>query len=306
MHYTKLLAELNTKIVPEYILTDEPMRKHTTIKIGGNADVLIMPRTEEELAHAIKACRRCKVPFVVLGNGSNIVVEDAGIEGAVISTSKMQNKMRLTANGEITVSAGAQLGSLALFAKDRGLTGFEFAYGIPGTAGGAVYMNSGAYNGEMANIVQKVTCIDENGEIVELDNSACNFGYRKSVFHNGKYIILNVTFKLTKGNTDLIMALMEDHMKQRKAKQPIDFPSAGSVFKRPLNNYAGKLIEEAGLKGASIGGAQVSRLHAGFIINFTGKATAKDFHELVDFVKDTVLEKSGVKLECEIIFIGRE
>ncbi len=306
MQYSKILAELNTIMPSEYILLGEPMRKHTTIKIGGEADIFVQPHTEEELAGAVAACRRFKVPFVVLGNGSNVVVSDGGIEGVVIATSKMENKIRLTADGKMTVSAGAQLGSLTLFAKDRGLTGFEFAYGIPATAGGAVYMNSGAYNGEMANIVEKVKCIDANGDIVELDNNACEFGYRKSVFQRNGFIILSITFKLTKGNTELIAALMEDRMAQRKAKQPLDFPSAGSVFKRPLNRYAGKLIEDAGLKGASIGGAQVSRLHAGFIINFTGKATCKDFDELVAYVQNAVFEKDGVKLEREIIRIGRD
>ena len=216
MKYAKIIGELEKLLSRERIFENEPMRKHTTIRIGGAADVFVLPLNAEELVNTVALCKKLAVPFTVLGNGSNVVVSDDGVEGVVISTSHMENKYRLTADGKLTVPSGARLAQMAQFARDRSLAGLEFAYGIPGTAGGAVYMNSGAYNREISNIVESVSCIDINGNAVKLSADECKFGYRKSVFQGTEYVITEVTLQLTQGNKELINSTMENNMQSRK------------------------------------------------------------------------------------------
>ncbi len=280
-----------------------PMSLYTTFKVGGNADVLVKPKTQSELETALLAARENGVPVFILGNGSNLLVSDKGIEGAVVSMLSL-NFVKVSGN-EIVCGAGARLSAVCIAARDAGLTGLEFAYGIPGTVGGAFYMNAGAYGGEIANVAISAECIDADGKPCCLSAAEMEFGYRTSVFKKGGLVITAVKLRLENGKREEITAAMNGYMKRRAEKQPLEYPSAGSTFKRPTGYYAGALIEGSGLKGASVGGAQVSEKHAGFIIN-RGNATADDVCALIEKVKNTVLAAEGVTLEPEVLFVGRK
>ncbi len=286
----------------EYV-ENEPMNRHTTFKIGGNADVFVKVADTHQLKVALKAAAEFNVPYFILGRGSNLLVSDKGIEGAVISLGEV-DEIRI--EGETVIcGAGASLRSVCLFCLKESLSGLEFAYGIPGSMGGAVFMNAGAYGGEMAQVVEKVQAVDGAGNEVLLCGDELKFGYRTSVFKTNGLIVTQVVLKLSKGKNDEIKAQMDDYFNRRREKQPLEFPSAGSTFKRPEGYFAGALIEKNNFKGVSVGGAQVSEKHAGFVIN-RGEAKCEDVLTLIEKIKQTVLQKDGVILEPEVIFIGRE
>lgn len=281
---------------------NEPMRAHTTFKIGGEADIFIIPASPAALIYAVKKCGELEIPYFILGNGSNLLVSDGGIEGAVISLSGING---ISSDGEkITCGAGAMLSSVCLKALSLSLTGLEFAYGIPGTAGGALYMNAGAYGGQTADIIESAECLTAAGEIKTLKKENMQLGYRSSVFKKSGLIIISLTFALKKGDKAEIKAEMDNLLNRRKQKQPLEYPSAGSTFKRPEGYFAGALIEKNGLKGSAVGGAQVSEKHAGFVIN-RGGATAADVKALIGKIQKKVFENDGVMLEPEVIFTGR-
>ena len=282
---------------------NEPMKAHTTFKIGGAADVCITVGTVEELRAAVSACRETETPWMILGRGSNLLVSDDGIAGAVILLDG--DFKSLSADGDtITAGAGVSLSKVCTVAAENSLAGLEFAYGIPGSVGGAVYMNAGAYGGETKDVVAEVTYMTPDGTVGTLTNEQLAFGYRTSVFKQNDNIILFSKYKLTPDDRGAILARMDDYMNRRRTKQPLEYPSAGSVFKRPVGAFAGSLIEQCGLKGKKVGGAQVSEKHAGFIIN-AGGATCCDVMNLVRLVQDTVKSRTGYELECEIIRTGR-
>ena len=286
----------------EYII-NEPMCKHTTFKIGGNADALVRVKTLEELKTVLSLAKEYNVPYFVLGKGSNLLVSDKGIEGIVIT---LDNLSAVDIDGQIVkCGAGASLRTVCIAAQKASLSGLEFAYGIPGTVGGALYMNAGAYGGEMSQVVVSADALDCDGNIVELNLCDMQLGYRTSVFKHSNLIITGVTFKLNPGNANEIKSAMDDFFGRRRDKQPLEFPSAGSTFKRPEGYFAGALIEQNNLKGVSVGGAQVSEKHAGFVIN-TGSATCEDVLSLIQKVQHTVKSANGVDLEPEVIFVGRK
>lgn len=290
----------NEKI--EYLI-NEPMSLHTSFRIGGNADLLVTPDGEEKLCKLIAFLRAENLPFMILGRGSNLVVSDDGIEGAVISLSAI-NGVRLLENGHIYAGAGASLAALCTFARDNCLTGLEFAYGIPGSVGGAMFMNAGAYGGEMKDVAFSARVLGDDGVIYEMPLNEMELGYRTSTFKINGFTVLGAEFALCSGEKQEITAKMDDFMNRRKTKQPLEYPSAGSVFKRPEGYFAGALIEKNGFKGVSVGGAQVSEKHAGFIIN-KGSATCNDVKELVRIIRQRVMEQDGVELHTELIFVGR-
>lgn len=281
---------------------DEPMKKYTTLKVGGNADCLVLPENIEDVKNTLTYAKQNNIPVTVIGNGSKLLVKDSGIRGIVIKFGSKFASVEI--EGEyITAYAGVTLPRLAIIAKDNSLSGLEFASGIPGNVGGAIYMNAGAYGSEMANVVQQVTYIDEQLNVQTISNAECNFAYRNSMFRTRNCVILSTKLKLTKANKEEIQELMKQNQESRKAKQPLEYPNAGSTFKRPEGYFVGKLIDDLGLKGYSIGGAQISLKHSGFIVN-TGEATAKDVLDLIEYIKEKVLEANGVRLEEEIIILG--
>ncbi len=286
----------------ENVHTDEPMSRHTTFRIGGNADYFVKPGNADEVAAVIAVCREYSIPYFILGNGSNLLVSDDGYRGMIINI--MDNMDSVTVDGRIiTAQAGALLVRVSVMARDNALTGLEFASGIPGTIGGAVYMNAGAYGGEMKNVVKTVRAIDEYGRIYELDSEKMDFSYRHSIVEERKLIVLEVTLKLEHGSREAIDDRMKELAEARRSKQPLEYPSAGSTFKRPEGYFAGKLIMDAGLRGYSVGGAQVAEKHCGFVIN-KGGATASDVVELIRDVQHDVDDKFGVTLEPEVKMLG--
>ena len=286
----------------ERVFTCEAMSRHTTFKIGGPADYFLMPDKDTDVGRIVKICKESAIPYFILGNGSNLLVGDGGYRGAVIQIYK--NMSAVTVEGtEITVQAGALLSSVAAAAKNAALTGFEFAGGIPGTMGGAVVMNAGAYGGEMKDVLTEVTVMDEEGEIVTLPADKLELGYRTSIIKTAGYIVLEAKLQLKEGNPEVIRETMKDLTIRRTTKQPLEYPSAGSTFKRPEGYFAGKLIMDSGLAGYQVGGAQVSEKHCGFVIN-AGGATARDVRTLMDNVRDIVYKKYGVTLEPEVKFLG--
>ena len=281
------------------ILINSPMSRQTSFRVGGNADIIAFPSTEDELVSLLKKAADGNIPCMIIGNGSNLLVKDCGIQGLVVKTTGMDPK--ITVDGEIIrCSAGASLSKLCMAALENSLTGLEFAYGIPGTVGGAIYMNAGAYGGEIKDVLTSVCHITPDLDVKTVSAEELNLSYRTSFYaKNAGYIISSAEFRLKKGNKDEIKAKMDDLIGRRKDKQPLEFPSAGSTFKRPEGYFAGALIEECGLKGYRIGGAEVSEKHAGFIINrYSGTAT--DVLDLIEYVKNTVKEKTGVTLEPEV------
>lgn len=286
----------------ERVFTGEAMSRHTTFKIGGPADYFLMPDKDTDVGRIVKICKESAIPYFILGNGSNLLVGDGGYRGAVIQIYK--NMSAVTVEGtEITVQAGALLSSVTAAAKNAALTGFEFAGGIPGTMGGAVVMNAGAYGGEMKDVLTEVTVMDEEGEIVTLPADKLELGYRTSIIKTAGYIVLEAKLQLKEGNPEVIRETMKDLTIRRTTKQPLEYPSAGSTFKRPEGYFAGKLIMDSGLAGYQVGGAQVSEKHCGFVIN-AGGATARDVRTLMDNVRDIVYKKYGVTLEPEVKFLG--
>lgn len=284
------------------ILVAEPMKNHTTFRIGGPADALALPKTPEEVAEVVHFCHEHAQPYYVLGNGSNLLVSDEGYRGLVLQLYRNFNDIQV--NGEtITVQSGAMLAAVARTAYQTGLTGLEFASGIPGTIGGAVVMNAGAYGGEMKNVLKEVTVLTKEGEVLVIPAKALELGYRTSVIPKNGWIVLGAVLQLKKGDQEQILARMEELKEQRITKQPLDLPSAGSTFKRPESYFAGKLIMDAGLRGFTVGGAQVSEKHCGFVVN-RGNATAADVWELICEVKRRVKEMTGVELEPEVKLLG--
>ncbi len=292
-----IFEELKLITKEENIFQNEPMKKHTTFRTGGPADFLVTPTSEKEMVE----CLKLDVKKTIIGNGSNLLVKDGGIRGLVIQTTKLNN---ITVDkDEIKAESGALLSRIANIAKDNSLTGFEFACGIPGTIGGAVAMNAGAYGGEMKDVILRTRYADENGNVFEITNH--EFDYRKSFFTGKNLIILASEIGLQNGDKEEIENKMKEYMTARNSKQPVNMPSAGSTFKRPAGFFAGKLIEDSGLKGYTIGGASVSTLHAGFIVN-NGDATSKDILDLISYVQDKVYENYSVKLETEVKIIGED
>lgn len=286
----------------ERVLLEEPMRKHTTFRVGGPAEYFVMPENTEEVQKVVSLCKEQEVPYFILGNGSNLLVSDQGIRGVVIQIFRSMNHIFVQGN-LITAQAGASLAQIAAAASAGSLTGFEFAAGIPGTLGGAVVMNAGAYGGEMKDVLVSATVLTEEGGTLEIPAEDLELGYRTSIIAKKNYVVLEAKIALEKGNPDEIRAYMDELRQRRIDKQPLEYPSAGSTFKRPEGYFAGKLIQDAGLKGFTVGGAQVSEKHSGFVIN-TGKATAEDITSLMEQVIEKVKEDSGIILEPEVKRIG--
>lgn len=299
------VVEALQKFVPkENIRLQEPMAAHTTFRIGGAADCLIELENEEQLRKVQRYLGLVGMPYFVVGNGSNLLVRDEGYRGVVLRIGDRMS--RITVEGtEIIAEAGALLGRVAQTAREHGLTGLEFAAGIPGTVGGGVMMNAGAYGGEMSQVVTQVEVLSRDGELMTLDNETMEFGYRTSTIRNNSFIVTKVVFGLEQGDSSAIQEKMKELAARRREKQPLEYPSAGSTFKRPEGNFAGKLIMEAGLKGFQIGGARVSDKHCGFVVN-TGNATAEDVRQVISEVQQRVKEKFRVELEPEIVFLGWE
>lgn len=298
------IDELKQVLPQEAILLDEPMSKHTTFKIGGPADCFVMPATEKEAMAVIKTIHKYNVPFTMIGNGSNLLVMDKGIRGIVVNLNERFAKIRQEKN-IIYAQCGALMADVSKFAGECGLTGLEFAVGIPGSIGGCIFMNAGAYDGELKNAVKSVTAVNKAGEIVHYTNEQAQFGYRHSIFQDNGDLILEVELELSFGDKEAIQAKMADLTERRETKQPLELPSAGSTFKRPPGYFAGTLIDQTGLKGLTIGGAQVSKKHAGFVVNIGG-ATAQNVLDLIAEVQKRVYEKHGVKLYPEVKMIGEQ
>lgn len=281
----------------------EPLSAHTSFKIGGAADWLVTVSDCEQAAAVLRLCNSEHIPVFFLGNGSNLLVSDNGVEGVVLRIEAGENA--LAVNGtQITAGAGVPLSRLCRFACENGLSGMEFAYGIPGTVGGGTYMNAGAYGGQLSNVICAVTALTSMGERCELSAEELHFHYRHSVFMEQPLLVWSVTLQLQQGEPQTIHATMEQYMACRREKQPLEYPSGGSFFKRPAGYFAGALIEQSGLKGAAVGAAQISEKHAGFLIN-RGGATCADVMALCRYVQKTVQERFGVQLEREVQFIGR-
>ncbi len=300
-NYIKALREA---LPEEHVLTDEPMARHTTFRIGGKADVFVLPASIEELLEVLRLTKRYAVPLTILGNGSNVLVRDGGIRGVVVSFGKPFSHMERE-GAHIKAGAGATLGTVSLFAANHALSGLEFAVGIPGSLGGAVFMNAGAYDGEMSRVISGVAAVTPEGEIRRYRAEEMDFGYRHSVFQQNGHIICEIELALAEGEPAAIQEKMAEFTRRRMEKQPLDKPSAGSTFKRPPGLFAGTLIDEAGLKGFSVGGAQVSEKHAGFVIN-QGGATAADVLALIEEVQRRIEKKNGVRLTPEIRIIGED
>lgn len=284
------------------VCTDEPMKQHTTFRIGGRADYFVSPTETEQIRKIIELCKRENMPWYVIGNGSNLLVSDHGFRGVIIRLFKNYAGLRIEGE-QIFVQAGALLSRTANAALQEGLTGFEFAAGIPGTIGGAMVMNAGAYGGEMKDITESVTVLTPEGELLTLKREELEMGYRTSLIARKGYLVLEAVLKLTHGNQEQIKEKMADLRQRRISKQPLEYPSAGSTFKRPQGYFAGKLIMDAGLRGFQVGGAQVSEKHCGFVVN-TGDATAEDVLELIRQVSAKVRALEGVTLEPEVRLLG--
>ena len=281
---------------------DVPMSKYTTFRIGGNAAVMLTPITDEQLASIIKKCKEENTKPFIIGNGSNMLISDKGLDTVVINMCRPDPKIELVNGDTVVCDAGATMSKVCNFALENGLTGLEFAFGIPGSAGGAAYMNAGAYGGEMKDVLVECRHIDRDGNFGSLKGDELGLGYRTSAYEHNGYIITTLVMKLSNGNKDEIRAKMQELLQRRKDKQPLEYPSAGSTFKRPEGFFAGALIEECGLKGYSVGGAQVSEKHAGFVIN-KGSATAKDVLDLIKYIQDKVFSEKGVMLDPEVRLI---
>lgn len=299
---TAVVESLESFIPKENIRLQEQMAGHTTFRIGGAADCFIQLENETQLKRVQRYLGLAGIPFFVLGNGSNLLVNDNGYRGVVLQIGKLMSDISVE-GCRITAKAGAAMAQVARAAAEHGLTGLEFASGIPGTIGGGVVMNAGAYGGEMAQVVEQVNVVNGEGEILELDNDTMKFGYRTSSIKNHSFTVTEVAFRLERGNKEAIRTKMEDLAARRREKQPLEYPSAGSTFKRPEGHFAGKLIMDAGLGGFQIGGARVSEKHCGFVVNM-GNATAQDVRDVISRVQEQVKDRFHVELEPEVIFLG--
>lgn len=294
---------LCTILEAEDVVINEPMKNHTSFKVGGPADVLVTPKSYEDVVNVIKLCNEEKIPYYIVGKGSNLIVKDGGYRGLII---KLTNLNKITVEDtKLIVQAGVDLCDVSDAALDNDLAGFEFACGIPGTVGGAVTMNAGAYDGEIRHVIHSALVVDKQGNLLNLNKEQLELGYRISAIQKYGYTVLEVTFKLEKGEHSKIKERIDDLTRKREEKQPLEFPSAGSTFKRPEGHFTGRLVEECLLKGYGIGGAQVSEKHAGFIIN-RGNATAKDVLDLIAHVQNTVKGRFNVELQPEVRIIGEE
>ena len=300
----ELKQELLVCLGEDGLKLQEMMKEHTTFRVGGAADYFIQPKSAEELCAALEILHRYEIPVLVIGNGSNLLVRDKGIRGAVI---QIYNRMAdITVAGDtIYAKGGALLSAVAARAAEKSLTGLEFASGIPGSIGGAVVMNAGAYGGEMKDVLVSVEVLTQELEIKTIPAAELDLGYRHSIIPEKGYIVLGATLRLKEGDAAEIRGRMAEFAEQRRAKQPLQYPSAGSTFKRPEGYFAGKLVQDAGLKGKTIGGAQVSEKHSGFLINIGG-ATAQDILDLIAFCQKEVKEQFGVTLETEVKIVGEE
>jgi UDP-N-acetylmuramate dehydrogenase len=295
-----LLERLREILGEENVKINHSLKDYTTFKIGGPAQYFVTPSTEEELLSVVNLAQTEKVPFFLLGKGSNILISDEGYRGIIINLTEKWNKI-IVEGDRIYGQSGATLTDLSKTALEHSLTGFEFAVGIPGSFGGGIFMNAGAYEGQISDVLEKAWVI-RDGKIVTIEKDQMEFGYRKSVFQKHNDIIIKGCIKLKKGDYNQIKIKMDELTKKREEKQPLELPSAGSVFKRPPGYFAGKLIEDSGLRGYSIGGAQVSEKHCGFIVN-KGGATAQDVKDLIQYIQKTVKEKFGVELEREVKYL---
>lgn len=298
----EFLEKLYDKIDKTRVHIEEPMSCHTTFRVGGPADYFVAADNKEEVRQVVNLCREEKIPCYILGNGSNLLVGDKGFRGVVLQIYKDMSRVEIDGN-VLTAEAGALLSKVASEALDKGLTGFEFAAGIPGTLGGAVVMNAGAYGGEMKDVLFEVTVLDERGSFLTLQREELELGYRTSIVAKKNYIVLEAKLSLAEGERAQIKARMDELKEKRVTKQPLEYPSAGSTFKRPQGYFAGKLIQDAGLRGFTVGGAQVSEKHCGFVIN-KGGATAADIVSLMEQVSQKVKEQFGVTLEPEVKRLG--
>lgn len=296
--------KLTSVIAKERVYVDEPMSRHTTFRVGGPADFFVTPKAKEEVRDVIRICKEAGMPYYIIGNGSNLLVSDAGYRGVIVQIYKEMNEVKVEGD-LVKAQAGALLSGIAAKALGAELSGFEFASGIPGTIGGACVMNAGAYGGEMKDVLESVTVLTGEGKIIELGRNELELGYRTSVIAKKGYIVLGAVLKLERGDGEKIKTYMDELKEKRVTKQPLEYPSAGSTFKRPEGYFAGKLIEDAGLRGFQVGGAQVSEKHCGFVIN-RDHATAADIMELMRQVQSRVKENSGVDLEPEVKRLGDE
>ena len=303
MNYKEFYNVLLNVYGKEQIELNSPMSKHIYFKVGGPADILVNPRNVDQIKKTIDLCKENNVPYLILGNGSNMLVKDGGIRGVVIKLCSLDNIV--VKNNEIKAQCGALLADVSKKALENNLTGFEFACGIPGTVGGAVFMNAGAYDGAVSYVIKEAEVIDDNGNIINIGCDELELGYRTSIVMKKGYVVVSATFALEKGEHQSIEARVNDLTKRREEKQPLEYPSAGSTIKRPEGHFTGKLIQEAGLKGFSIGGAAVSKKHSGFVIN-KGGATAKDILDVIKHVQYTVKEKFNVDLQTEVRIVGED
>lgn len=301
---------MNQKVIEKFwnllgkdrVLVDEPMKRHTTFRIGGPADFFLLPSTVDEVRGILEICREEELPYFILGNGSNLLVSDKGYRGVIIQLYRNFSNISVEGN-EICASSGALLSQIAAAARNASLTGFEFAGGIPGTLGGAVFMNAGAYGGELKDVLKEAVVMTEQGEILTLPVEKLEMGYRTSRIKKAGYLVLEARLVLEQGDMNKIRDITKDLTEKRVSKQPLEYPSAGSTFKRPEGYFAGKLIMDAGLRGYQVGDAQVSEKHCGFVIN-KGNATAADVLTLIENVREKVQEQFGVTLEPEVKFLG--
>lgn len=294
--------KLTSVIAKERVYVDEPMSRHTTFRVGGPADFFVTPKAKEEVRDVICICKEAGMPYYIIGNGSNLLVSDAGYRGVIVQIYKEMNEVKVEGD-LVKAQAGALLSGIAAKALGAELSGFEFASGIPGTIGGACVMNAGAYGGEMKDVLESVTVLTGEGKIIELGRNELELGYRTSVIAKKGYIVLGAVLKLERGDGEKIKTYMDELKEKRVTKQPLEYPSAGSTFKRPEGYFAGKLIQDAGLRGFQVGGAQVSEKHCGFVIN-RDHATSADICNLMNQVSEIVFEKFGVRLEAEVKKIG--
>ncbi len=302
MDKMRIYNRLIEAIPGDAVLLDKPMKNYTTIKTGGLADIIVTPQSIIEIQSIIKICKENHVPYFIMGRGSNLLVSDKGMRCVVVKLGDKFAKITIDGN-DVIAQAGVSLAELSEKIMEKSLKGFEFAGGIPGTLGGATAMNAGAYGGEMKDIIKSVKVLNTEGEIIDLSSEELGFGYRTSIIQVENYIVLEVKMKFEKGNYEEIAETTRDLMETRNAKQPLDLPSCGSVFKRPAGHFAGKLIEDSGLKGKKIGGAKVSELHCGFIVNIDN-ATTNDVLDLIELIQKTVKSKFGIQLETEVKIIG--
>lgn len=300
MKNINIAYELKSRDIP--YIEQEPLKNRTTFSIGGKCDFFVSPKTLEQLEQLLPFCSDNEIPFFVLGRGSNLLVSDEGFRGIVLSTQNLK-EISLLPDGNIFCQSGVSLSKLCKFALENSLSGLEFAYGIPGSVGGAVYMNAGAYGGEISDVIIGAEAIDFKGKRLSYQKDELELGYRTSRFQKEDNVITSAVVKLERGNADKIKENMEEFYRRRKEKQPLEYPSAGSTFKRPIGDYASALIEQCGLKGLTVGGAQVSEKHSGFVINIGG-ATCQDVNKLISKIQKEVFDKTGILLEQEIKYVG--